>query len=136
SKFALEALADALRVELLPFGVRVSLVEPGSVATPIWERSLQRAEGFLEPPPPGTEAVYGRYLDLARKMAQQNARRGLPPTQVAEGVWRALTSPNPKARYLIAHPSRARQVWLLRLLPTPLRDRLIARVMGIQGPTS
>ncbi|MER3451720.1 MAG: corticosteroid 11-beta-dehydrogenase, partial [Thermus sp.] len=66
----------------------------------------------------------------------QNARRGLPPTQVAEGVWRALTSPNPKARYLIAHPSRARQVWLLRLLPTPLRDRLIARVMGIQGPTS
>lgn len=133
SKFALEALADALRVELLPFGVRVSLVEPGSVATPIWERSLQRAEGFLEPPPPGTEAVYGHYLDLARKMAQQNARRGLPPTRVAEGVWRALTSPSPKARYLVAHPSRAKEVWLLRLLPAPWRDRLITRGMGIGG---
>lgn len=133
SKFALEALADALRVELLPFGVRVSLVEPGSVATPIWERSLRRAEGFLEPPPPGTEAVYGRYLDLARKMAQQNARRGLPPTRVAEGVWRALTSPSPKARYLVAHPSRAKEVWLLRLLPAPWRDRLITRGMGIGG---
>ena len=84
SKFALEALADALRVELLPFGVRVVLIEPGSVATPIWERSLRRAEGDLEPPPPGTEGVYGRYLEVARRVAERSAKRGLPPERVAE----------------------------------------------------
>lgn len=130
SKFALEALADALRVELLPFGVKVALVEPGSVATPIWERSLRRAEGYLEPPPPGTEGVYGRYLEVARRLAEGNARRGLPPERVAEAVYRALTEPRPKARYLVAHPVRARETRLLRLLPAPLRDRLVARFLG------
>lgn len=130
SKFALEALADALRVELLPFGVRVVLIEPGSVATPIWERSLRRAEGYLKPPPPGTEGVYGRYLEVARKVAERSAQRGLPPERVAEAVLKALESPSPKARYLVAHPRRARETLLLRLLPTPLRDRLVARLLG------
>lgn len=130
SKFALEALADALRVELLPFGVRVVLIEPGSVATPIWERSLRRAEGYLEPPPPGTEGVYGRYLEVARRVAERSAKRGLPPERVAEAVLKALESPNPRARYLVAHPARARETLLLRLLPASLRDRLVARFLG------
>ena len=130
SKFALEALADALRVELLPFGVRVVLIEPGSVATPIWERSLRRAEGYLEPPPPGTEGVYGRYLEVARRVAERSAKRGLPPESVAEAVLKALESPNPRARYLVAHPARARETLLLRLFPAPLRDRLVARFLG------
>ena len=130
SKFALEALADALRVELSPFGVRVSLIEPGSVATPIWERSLKRAEAYLEPPPPGTEGVYGRYLEVARRLAERNAQRGLPPERVAEAVLKALESPNPKARYLVAHPARIRETLLLRLLPAPWRDRLIARFLS------
>lgn len=131
SKFALEALADALRVELLPFGVRVVLVEPGSVATPIWERSLRRAEGYLEPPPPGTEGVYGRYLETARRLAQRSAQRGLPPERVAQAVREALETPHPKARYLVAHPARARETLLLRLLPPGLRDRLVARFLGV-----
>ncbi|GAB5603633.1 SDR family oxidoreductase [Thermus sp. FJN-A] len=131
SKFALEALADALRVELLPFGVRVVLVEPGSVATPIWERSLRRAEAYLKPPPPGTEEVYGRYLEVARKAAERSAQRGLPPEKVAEAVRLALESPNPRARYLVAHPARARETLLLRLLPTSLRDRILARFLGV-----
>lgn len=94
SKFALEALADALRVELLPFGVRVVLIEPGSVATPIWERSLRRAEGYLEPPPPGTEGVYGRYLEVARRVAERSAKRGLPPRgwrRPCSRPWKAQT---------------------------------------------
>ncbi len=129
SKFGLEALADALRVELLPFGVRVVLVEPGSVATPIWERSLRAAAGYLDPPPPGTEGVYGRYLEAARRLAQRNAQRGLPPERVAQAVLQALEAPQPRARYLVAHPARARETLLLRLLPAPWRDRLIARVL-------
>ncbi|WP_234554636.1 SDR family NAD(P)-dependent oxidoreductase [Thermus caliditerrae] len=131
SKFALEALADALRVELTPFGVKVILLEPGSVATPIWERAERAAEGYLLPPPPGTEGIYGRYLEVARRMARRNARRGLPPERVAEAVLRALESPRPRARYLVARRDRAWQTLLLRLLPTPLRDRLLARALGV-----
>ncbi len=92
SKFALEALADALRVELLPFGVRVVLVEPGSVATPIWERSLRRAEGYLEPPPPGTEGVYGRYLEVARGSPSATPKGVFPRRgwrRRSSGPWRA-----------------------------------------------
>ncbi|TBH17259.1 SDR family oxidoreductase [Thermus thermamylovorans] len=131
SKFALEALADALRVELKPFGVRVILIEPGSVATPIWERSERAAEGYLLPPPSGTEEVYGRYLEVARRMARRNARRGLPPERVAEAVLHALESPRPRARYLVARRERAWQTLFLRLLPTPLRDQLLARALGV-----
>lgn len=131
SKFALEALADALRVELTPFGVKVILLEPGSVATPIWERAERAAEGYLLPPPPGTEGIYGRYLEVARRMAQRSAQAGLPPERVAEAVLRALESPRPRARYLVARRDRAWQTLLLRLLPTPLRDRLLARALGV-----
>ncbi|RTI19552.1 SDR family NAD(P)-dependent oxidoreductase [Thermus scotoductus] len=128
SKFALEALADALRVELLPFGVRVVLVEPGPVATPIWERSERWAETYLEPPPSGTERVYGRYLEVARRAARASARRGLPPERVAEVVLKALQDPRPRARYLVA--PRGWQTLLLRRLPEALRDRLLARFLA------
>ncbi|WP_038055384.1 SDR family oxidoreductase [Thermus amyloliquefaciens] len=131
SKFALEALADALRVELRPFGVGVVLIQPGSVATPIWERSARAAEGYLLPPPPGTEGVYGRYLEVARKMAQRSARAGLPPERVAEAVRHALESPRPRARYLVARRDGAWQTLLLRLLPAALRDRILARALGV-----
>ncbi|MFN4070674.1 MAG: SDR family oxidoreductase [Thermus caldifontis] len=128
TKFALEALADALRVELLPFGVRVALVEPGPVATPIWERSEKWAETYLEPPPPGTEGVYGRYLEVARKMARAGAQRGLPPERVAEVVLKALLDPRPRTRYRVA--PRGWQTLLLRHLPEALRDRLLARFLA------
>jgi len=131
SKFALEALADALRVELTPFGVKVILLEPGSVATPIWERAERAAEGYLLPPPPGTEGIYGRYLEVARRMAQRSAQAGLPPERVAEAVLHALENPRPRARYLVARRDRAWQTLLLRLLPTPLRDRFLARALGV-----
>ncbi|GAB6876453.1 SDR family oxidoreductase [Thermaerobacter litoralis] len=125
SKFALEALADALRIELAPWGIRVSIVEPGSVVTPIWQRSAEAAQGYLLPPPPGTESVYPAAVAAMTRVAQRNARHGLPPEAVARAVVHALTAPRPRARYLVAAPERAREVRLLRWLPVGLRDRLV-----------
>jgi hypothetical protein len=67
---------------------------------------------------------------VARRLAEGNARGGLPPERVAEAVYRALTEPRPKARYLVAHPARVRETRLLWLLPAPLRDQLVARFLG------
>jgi NAD(P)-dependent dehydrogenase (short-subunit alcohol dehydrogenase family) len=123
SKHALEAAADALRVELKPFGITVSLVEPGVVATPIWDTARAAGERNLEVMPPQVHEYYGRMLDALRRRAARGMK-GLPPEQVADVVAHALMSKRPHARYLVGRDARAR-VWLNRLLPTAARDRLI-----------
>ncbi len=126
SKHALEALADALRLELHPWGIEVSLVEPGVIATEIWERSAAAAETRLERVDPITAEPYRRVIEGARRRATDSAARGLPPDAVARVVERALTSARPRARYVVGRDARQR-ILLERLLPVRLRDALIAR---------
>jgi len=123
SKFALEALADALRVELLPFGLDVSIVEPGVIATPIWETSIAAAEKVLEQMPPEAFEYYGAVTEGARRRAL-GGMKGLPPERVADVVLHALFAKKPRTRYLVGRDARARI--LLQLLPDRLRDRIIA----------
>jgi NAD(P)-dependent dehydrogenase (short-subunit alcohol dehydrogenase family) len=122
SKHALEAIADAWRLELAPWGMKVVLVEPGVIATPIWETSLRAADGLLGQLSPATEEYYGAVL---QKMRARIARgmKGLPADAVARVVERALTVPRPRARYLIGRDAKLR-AWLKRL-PTPLQDRIM-----------
>ncbi|PZN02710.1 MAG: corticosteroid 11-beta-dehydrogenase [Bacillota bacterium] len=125
SKFALEALADALRIELAPWRIQVCLIEPAAVATPIWARSVEVARRSLLPPPPDAAPVYQAAVAAMTRVAERNARRGLAPEVVAEAVVHALTARRPRSRYLVAPPGHARQIRLLRWLPTGLRDRLV-----------
>jgi NAD(P)-dependent dehydrogenase (short-subunit alcohol dehydrogenase family) len=122
SKHALEAIGDAWRVELAPFGVRVAIIEPGVIATPIWKTSERHADSFLGTLPTGLQQYYGRALDALRARAARGMG-GLPPDRVADAVEHALTARRPRARYLVGRDARTR-VWLQRL-PTPVRDRLI-----------
>lgn len=131
SKFALEALSDALRVELRPWRIKVIVIEPGTVATPIWDRSLATADAWLAEAPPSMFDLYGRYIHFLQDWARSAARRGLPVEQVSDAIMRALTIPDPKPRYLIVGYPRL-YVYLLRMAPTGLRDRLIVRRMGIE----
>lgn len=119
SKFALEALSDSLRRELLPFGVAVVVIEPGSVQSRIWDRvqSMDLARYAGTP--------YERVLERFRTLALRAGERGLPPERVAHAVTRAVTMRRPPARVLVVE-SVLRQR-LMEWLPDRLLDWLIGR---------
>lgn len=126
SKYALEAIADALRLELRPLGVSVSIVEPGSIATPIWRKGAERAEVLSEGFDPARAAAYARAVARFREVALSRGP-GADPDAVAKAVEHALTATRPRARYLVGRDAHLR-AWIERL-PTPLRDRVLARVL-------
>jgi NAD(P)-dependent dehydrogenase (short-subunit alcohol dehydrogenase family) len=125
SKFALEAMADSLRVELAPFGVQVSIVEPGTIATAIWTKPQRAIEEF----PPEAAALYGDRIGKFRRLAAERSAGGasVPAAEVAKAVEHALTAPKPKARYLVG-PDAKRRARLERL-PSRTRDRLLTRFL-------
>jgi NAD(P)-dependent dehydrogenase (short-subunit alcohol dehydrogenase family) len=124
SKFALEALSDALRLELRHWGLHVVLIEPGRIETPIWKTSLERGEKQLEDAPPGLEERYGPLIDAVRRMAKREGV-GSPVEDVVDAVEHAVTSDRPRVRYLVGRDAKTRR--FLNWLPDRLRDRLIAR---------
>jgi NAD(P)-dependent dehydrogenase (short-subunit alcohol dehydrogenase family) len=126
SKHALEALADALRVELRSFGVAVSIVEPGSIATPIWRKGAERAQELSAGFEPERAALYAPAVARFREVALSRGP-GVDPDVVAKAVEHALTARRPKARYLVGRDAHIR-AWLERL-PPRLRDRVLAKAL-------
>ena len=126
SKHALEALADSLRVELRPFGILVSIVEPGSIATPIWRKGAERAQELSAEFEPGRAALYAPAVARFREVALSRGL-GVDPDVVAKAVEHALTASRPKARYLVGRDAHLR-AWIERL-PTRLRDRVLAKAL-------
>jgi NAD(P)-dependent dehydrogenase (short-subunit alcohol dehydrogenase family) len=126
SKHALEALADSLRVELRPFGILVSIVEPGSIATPIWRKGAERAQELSADFEPERAALYAPAVARFREVALSRGL-GVDPDMVAKAVEHALSASRPKARYLVGRDAHLR-AWIERL-PTRLRDRVLARAL-------
>lgn len=125
SKFALEAITDSMRVELLPSGVDVIIIEPGVIATPIWQTSIESADRVSQGLPQQAFEYYGTIMERVRARALGNDARGLHPDVVARVVEHALTARKPKTRYMIGRDAKLRA--LLRHLPDRWRDRIIAR---------
>ncbi len=125
SKFALEALTDALRVELKSWGIQVAIIEPGVIATPIWETSIAAAQKLGATMSPKALEYYGRIIEGVTKRALEGTARGLPPDRVAQVVEHALFARKPRTRYVVGRDARARL--LLERLPDRMRDALIAR---------
>jgi NAD(P)-dependent dehydrogenase (short-subunit alcohol dehydrogenase family) len=123
SKFALEAMADALRVELAPSGVHVSIVQPGTIATPIWSKP-QRTTDEL---PPEAGELYGARIGRFRALAAKRSAGGVDPDVVAAAVEHALTASRPRTRYLVG-PDAKRRARVQRL-PDRLRDRALERFL-------
>ena len=119
SKFALEAMSDSMRLELAPDGIKVSLVEPGTIATPIWAKPQPLAEGVSE--------RYVPRIEHFRKLAAARAAKAAPVELVAEAVEHALTAERPKTRYLVGRDAKIRAT--IEKLPDRLRDRVIRRVL-------
>lgn len=130
SKYALEAYSDALRMELRSSGIRVVLLEPGSIKTPIWSKGARMNAGLLEALPEYGLAAYGPPL---KKLGAMNAKLdadGLPPEACAALIERALTIPSPRARYVLG--SRAKvQSWLARL-PDGIKDSIFTGMLGLR----
>jgi NAD(P)-dependent dehydrogenase (short-subunit alcohol dehydrogenase family) len=128
SKFALEAMADALRMELSGFGIRVSVVQPGNVRTPIWQKGRDAKDDLIGRMPEEAATHYAAAVDALVRVTEHEERTGIEPAVVADAVLRAITEPQPKARYPVGNPP-AWQRRLASLLPERLRDRLILRTV-------
>ena len=130
SKFAIEALADSLRVELSSSGIKVILIEPGAVATPIWHKSISRGKQTMQGLPLDAELRYGHLMRRLMSSAATYGSTGLPADRVAETILNILRTNSPKPRYLVATPASALVNRALRWLPDRLRDWLILRALG------
>jgi NAD(P)-dependent dehydrogenase (short-subunit alcohol dehydrogenase family) len=129
AKFGIEAVGDVFRRELRPWGITVSIVEPGSIDTPIWERG-ERSADEVGGRSPQRQALYGGAVERYRKVVKATAERGIPPQKVAKAIEHALDSSRPRSRYLVGLDAKV-QARLRALLPTPILDRIIARAMNL-----
>jgi len=130
SKFALEALTDALRLELQPWGISVSIIEPGAVATPIWEKAAKTAETMLRAVPPETFVLYAEAIEALKKAAAHAARNAVDPVDVARAVEHALTASRPRTRYVVGREAKIRAAMAL-FVPDRVRDNLVAKAMRL-----
>ena len=121
SKFALEGFSDALRRELKEWKMFVSLVEPGRVVTPIWEKSVHVAEVTSKQLPPQAQTLYGKKLNLMRERAKRGTTQGVSPDEVARAVEHALMATRPKIRYVVGPDAKVATL-LIRVLPNRLLD--------------
>jgi NAD(P)-dependent dehydrogenase (short-subunit alcohol dehydrogenase family) len=126
SKFAMEGLTDSLRQELAPWQIHVISIEPGAIATPIWETSLNTADRLLADMPMQGREYYAQAMDRARSAAHKNAKNGLHPDRVAAVIEQALTARQPRTRYAVGMDAQI-GTRILAKLPDRMRDWLLGQ---------
>jgi NAD(P)-dependent dehydrogenase (short-subunit alcohol dehydrogenase family) len=124
SKHALEAIADALRIELRPWGVGVTIVEPGTIRTPIWEKGAGKADELRTEQ---LDELYGERIATFRRVAAARGAAGAPAALVAQAVETALTTRRPRSRVLVGRDARLRAG--IERLPDRARDRVYERLL-------
>jgi NAD(P)-dependent dehydrogenase (short-subunit alcohol dehydrogenase family) len=127
SKHALEALTDTLRIELRPFGIAVSLVEPGTIRTPIWEKSAKVADSLVAAAPPELGELYGERTAAFRRVAAERGAKGASVDAVARAVEEALTQSRPRTRKLVGRDAKFRSG--VERLPDRVRDSVYERLL-------
>lgn len=123
SKFALRAIADAMRVELRPAGIGVSLIEPASVKTPIWQKGRDSRDTLLGLLPPKALEYYGPQIEAVFAATAHEEKIGMPVETVARAILHAVTARKPRAAYLLGGPARIGSI--IATLPPALRDRAL-----------
>ena len=130
SKFALEAITDALRLEVQQWGIHVAIVEPGAIATPIWNKSTIEAaerEAAIET---DLRNLYKPIVAAVRKVVGEASKRAISPDAVAKAVEDALTASTPKTRYLVGTDAKFRAL-MVKLLPDRISDKLLTRILKL-----
>jgi NAD(P)-dependent dehydrogenase (short-subunit alcohol dehydrogenase family) len=131
SKFALEALSDALRMELRPWKMHVAIVEPGFIHTPIVAKSLVAADELRAQLPPEGLELYGPALRTVRDATEREAAKGAATEVVVKAVTHALTARRPRPRYVVGNEP-GWQISLARALPDRWLDSMIVRHLGLK----
>jgi NAD(P)-dependent dehydrogenase (short-subunit alcohol dehydrogenase family) len=120
-----------MRIELAPWGIDVVIVEPGSIATPFWQKGQDKAaevEGKMDA---GVRKLYDRQIAAVREAARTSEAQGIPPERVGEVVADALTTERPKTRYLVGRDAKL-NARVRKLAPDRIFDRLISRELGLK----
>jgi len=124
SKFAVEAMSDALRRELSLYGIKVIVVQPGPIKTEIWRKAKEDNTSY-----PNT--IFDPYLKNKEQIIDKRSSGALPVEQVAELLLKATEHPSPNSRYLITARS-----WIIKLvakLPDRVADSLLLKMMKPSG---
>ncbi len=124
SKHGLEGMSESLRRELMPYGIDVIVIGPGSVNTPIWDKAEAMDFEMYR------HTDYAASLDRFRKLFIAEGRKGLPPQVIGQAVYTALTARKPEVRYAIV-PQKLKNWTIPMRLPKRLLDRLIAKQLGL-----
>lgn len=131
SKFALEGLADVLRVELRPWRIFVCVVEPGPTDTGPWRQIQSMLDDMEQGMSTTHRELYEQHIRGIRRLVAALQSRTAPPDVVAQAVERALTARRPRARYTAGTQAKA-MVTMNTVLPTRLNDALGARLLGLR----
>ncbi|AQA03514.1 retinol dehydrogenase [Mycobacterium sp. MS1601] len=129
SKFALEAAADALRMELRPWRIRVSVVQPAQTATDMWDTAEQAADEMESAMTPGQRVLYAKHVAGFRKMIPISRKMAVPAENVAQVVEKALTDRRPRPRYAVGAGPRL-QMALINTLPDGVADVLVRKAFA------
>jgi NAD(P)-dependent dehydrogenase (short-subunit alcohol dehydrogenase family) len=130
SKFALRGLTDSLRIELIPAGIDVALIEPGAVKTPIWQKGRDAKDLMFERIGAHPSAdYYAKAIERIVAITHRAERDGLDPGAVAAAILDALTSPRARARYVLGREAQIQAI--IAWLPPRLRDRLIRKSLQL-----
>ncbi|PIS11727.1 MAG: short-chain dehydrogenase/reductase [Bdellovibrio sp. CG10_big_fil_rev_8_21_14_0_10_47_8] len=128
SKHGVEVISDSLRMELKNTGIQVCLIEPGSIDTPIWKKSLSQADDEPSHLPAMANKNYGSMMRSFQTLAKILAKSAEPVETVVHAIEHALTAKIPKTRYLVGKD--AKRSLLTNLIPDRLRDSLILSVVN------
>ncbi len=135
SKFALEAVSDALRREVGHLGVKVVVIEPGAVTTEMSGRGVATADRLAAAMTPAQHERYDALIGAITTQAGTFARDGVPATKAAQVIADAITAPRPRTRYTVGRDA-AVIVRLARLAPDRLLDRMLRRNLRPHYTTS
>ena len=135
SKFALEGLADSLRMELKPWGIRVVIVEPAQTDTDMWRTRRRRARGDggldVARAPRAVREAHDRHEASDQGVAEDGGADG----EVAAAIERALTASRPRARYVVGAGPKV-QAALSKVTPTPVMDAALRLATGCRARRS
>ncbi len=130
SKYAVEAINDALRLELHPWGIHVVLIAPASISSPAVDRLVGDSEAVIQQFTAEGDRRYTRAFRNFVRIAVAREKNGSPPEVVAEAVFKALTARSPRTRYPVGE--HARPLTLMpRILPARWLDKIRFRLFDL-----